>query len=186
MTCLNQRILTFLLLLLPFFLLAQDKSPKIKYGNISDDEMKMTVYPADPAAPAVVLFDKGIVSHNYYEGSGFILKYEHHKRIKIFKKDAYGFADIAVFFSKGQKLTEFKACCYNMEGDKIVETKLSAENIFEEKLTSQHFVNKGAIPGVREGSVIEFKYTLQDEGIGLPVNEWVFQNSIAPTVWSEF
>jgi len=69
---------------------------------------------------------------------------------------------------------------------KIVETKLTSENVFEEKLTSNFFVKKAAIAGVREGSVIEFKYVLLDEGIGLPLNEWVFQNPVAPTLWSEF
>jgi hypothetical protein len=186
MAQLNRGIILISALLLPLVLISQDKAPKMKYGNISEQEMKMTSYPGDPGAPALVLFDKGSVRHSYFEGTGFILEYEHHKRVKIFKKDAYDFADIAVFYSKGQKLTEFKACCYNQEGDKIVETKLSSDNIFEEKLTSRYFVKKGAIPGVREGSVIEIKYTLQDDGVGLPVSEWVFQNSRAPTVWSEF
>lgn len=67
-----------------------------------------------------------------------------------------------------------------------METKLTSENVFEEKLTSNFFVKKAAIAGVREGSVIEFKYVLLDEGIGLPLNEWVFQNPVAPTLWSEF
>ncbi|MBC7774022.1 MAG: DUF3857 domain-containing protein [Phycisphaerae bacterium] len=165
---------------------AQGKEPKMKYGKISDEEISMTSYSPDPAAPAVVLFDKGIVTHRYNSTSGFTLEYEHHKRIKIFNKEAYGFADLALFFYKGQKVTEFKACSYNLEGGKVVETKLNGENVFDEKLTSQVFVKKAAIPAVREGSVIEFKYTVLDEGIGIPVDEWVFQNAIAPTIWSEF
>lgn len=179
--------LTISLVLFSFSLLAQQgKAPKMKYGKISDEELAMTAFDGDPAAPAVVLFDKGTVVHRYDNLNGFTLEYERHKRIKIFSKDAYGFADLALFFYKGQKVTEFKACCYNVESGKLVETKLSGENIFEEKLTSQYFVKKGAIPGVKEGSIIEFKYVLLDEGIGLPLNEWVFQNPIAPTIWSEF
>lgn len=58
--------------------------------------------------------------------------------------------------------------------------------MFDEKLSAELFVRKIAIPGVREGSIIDLKYTIFDEGVGLPINKWVFQNPTVPTLWSEF
>ena len=83
---------------------AQIKEPKIKYGKVSDEEMAMTSYPADPAAPAVILFDKGVVTHRYNESQGFLLEFEKHKRIKILKKEGYDMADLLIYYYKGQKI----------------------------------------------------------------------------------
>ena len=174
------------LFLLSQSLSAQVNDPKIKYGKVSEAEMAMTTYAPDPAAPAVILFDKGVVTHRYNDTQGFMLEFERHKRVKILKKEGYGFADLAIFYYKGQKIQDLKATCYNLENGKVTETKLGGSNVFDEKLSSDHFVKKVAIPGVREGSILEFKYTISDEGIGLPVQEWIFQNPVAPTLWSEF
>ena len=93
---------------------AQGKAPKMKFGKISDEEMSMTSHAPDPSAPAVIFFDKGVVTHRYFENDGFNLEFEHHKRIKIFKKEAYDLADLAIFYFKGQKVLDLKATCYNM------------------------------------------------------------------------
>lgn len=185
----SRQVLCFLTSILSLVSLigkAQSKEPKMKYGKISAEEIAMTAYAPDPSAPAVVFFDKGTVTHRYNDNTGFTLEYTRHKRIKIFSKDAYRLANLSLFYFKGQKVTDFKACAYNMEEGKLTESKLGGENVFDEKLTSNYFVKKGAIPSVREGTIIEFKYTVSDDGVGLPVHEWFFQDPVAPTVWSEF
>ena len=176
-----------LLLCLTFFtasLPAQKKELKVKYGKISDEEMNMKSYANDPAAPAVVLFDKGRISHRYVDDKGFIFEYDRHTRIKIFSKAAYHLADAAIFYFESQKVGDLKAASYNLENGKIVESKISKDNVFDEKLTRSRMVKKITIPAVREGSIIELKYTLTDEGTG--IQDWAFQREDIPTVWSEF
>lgn len=176
-----------LLLCLTFFagaLPAQKKELKVKYGKISEEEMNMKSYANDPAAPAVVLFDKGRVSHRYVTDRGFIFEYDRHTRIKIFSKEAYQLADIAIFYFESQKIGDLKAASYNLENGKIVETKIGKDNVFDEKLTRTRMVKKITIPAVREGSIIELRYTLTDEGSG--IQDWAFQRQDIPVIWSEF
>jgi|GEM_PF-841686 len=166
-------------------LFSQEKELKTKFGKISDEELAMKSCKFDAAAPAVVLFDKGTVTHNYV-GQGFILESGRHTRIKIFNKAAYDLANVGFFYYSSQKITDLKAVCYNMENGKLVETELEKANIFDEKITRSRMFRKFSIPAVREGSIIEYKYKIVSEnGIGLP-DEWTFQRANVPTLWSEF
>lgn len=177
-----------LLLLLTFCtsaLFAQKKELKVKFGKISDEEMNMKSYPRDPSAPAVVLFDKGRVSHRFVESRGFVLEYERHTRIKIFSKEATNLADVAIFHFSSQKINDLKASSYNLENGKIVESNIGKDNVFEEKLTRSRMVQKITIPAVREGSVIEYRYTITDDG-GVGIQDWLFQREDIPTIWSEY
>ena len=165
--------------------LGQKKELLTKYGKLSDQEMALTVYGNDPAAPAVVLFDKGHVTHRYIDNLGFVLEFERHVRIKIFHKAAYSLADVPIFFFNWQKVQDLKASSYNLEGGKLVETKLEKNNVFEERLTRSRMVKKMTIPAVREGSIIEYRYTVVDEG-AVGIQDWMFQRVDVPTIWSEF
>lgn len=177
-----------LFLCLLFFasaLSAQKKELKVKYGKISDEEMAMQSYPKDPAAPAVVLFDKGSTTHRYADNVGFVLEFERHVRIKVFSKEATHLGDVVIFYFASQRVSDLKATSYNLENGKIVETKLDKDNVFSEKLTRTRMVKKMTIPAVREGTVIEYKYSIVDEG-AVGIQNWVFQRREIPTVWSEY
>ena len=163
------------LLLSVFFLQAQNdaKPLKVKFGKLSEEEIKMTQYDKDPDAPAVILFDKGESDSEY----GFT----RHIRIKIFNKSAYEHANIQVFYDKNDFIKGLKGVCYNVENGKVVETKLGKENIFDEAITKNLSVKKLTMPGVREGSIIEYEYTID----GTISGSWTFQSEI-PTIWSEY
>ena len=181
----NKLKMLLCLLLLGLSAVAQKPELKTKFGKISKEETDMTAAPSDPAAPAVVLFDKGYVDHRYVNSVGFIQEFERHTRIKIFKKEAYHLADVAFMYYKWQKIGDLKATCYNMENGKMVEIDLEKANVFDEKITRNRMLRKFTIPGVKEGSIIEFKYTITDEDVvGIP--DWTFQKVSVPTIWSEF
>lgn len=157
--------------------IAQDKKElKVKYGKLSEEEIKMTAYDKDPNAPAVVLFDKCYASY------GSIRTYERHIRIKIFKKEAYDKANFRILFSrKFKENPDIKGICFNSEEGKLTETKVTGDNIKEESLNKYLDVKKVTVPGVREGSIIDLKYTIYDPGL----YDWYFQDDI-PTIWSEY
>ena len=150
---------------------------KVKFGKISEKEIAMTAYDKDPDAPAVVLFDKGYISWGNFNA------YERHIRIKIFKKEAYDKANFIIAFSRKTKesIDGLKASCFNMENGKLGETKASSDNIHEEEVNKSRDIKKVTIPGVREGSIIELKYTINNPDI----RDWFFQSDI-PTIWSEY
>lgn len=175
----------FSLFLLSSALLAQKKELKVKYGKISEAEMAMKSYADDPAAPAVVLFDKGNITNHFNPASNFVLEFERHLRMKIFRKEASSLADIPIFYYKWQKVINLQASSYNLENGKLVETELGKENVFDEELTRTRLVKKVTIPAVREGSIIELRYTIVDDrAIGL--FNWIFQRVDVPTLWSEY
>lgn len=151
---------------------------KVKFGKLSDKEMAMTSYDKDPDAPAVVLFDKGYVSLGNFN------TYERHIRIKIFKKEAYDKANFRIVFSRynHEAVDGLKASCFNLENGKWVETRATSDNIHDEEISKYMNVKKVTVPGVHEGSIIDFKY-----GINNPsgIRDWSFQDEI-PTIWSEY
>jgi hypothetical protein len=162
-------------------------SPKIKFGQVSMEEMKMTAYDKDPEAEAVVLYDYGS-SYISYVGNDFKLNFKRHKRIKILKKAGYDYAsDLVTIYQSGserEKVTELKGFTYNLENGKVVKTKLNSESIFDEKISDHLDAKKFTLPNVKEGSVIEFTYTVSSDFLS-NLRDWEFQSEI-PTVWSEY
>ena len=157
---------------------AQSKEElKVKFGKISEQEIAMKAYDKDLDAPAVILFDKGYISWGRFDS------YERHIRIKIFKKEAYDKANFRIVYSRDrdQIVDGLKAICYNTENGKLVETKATGDNIKDEAINKYMDVKKITIPGVREGSIVEIKYTIRNPSI----QDWYFQDDI-PTIWSEY
>lgn len=171
-------LLLVILSMTTFVVNAQNKEElNVKFGKISEQEIVMTAYAKDSSAPAVILFDKGFISWGKYNS------YERHMRIKIFKKEAYDKANFRILFSRksDENLNGLKASCFNMENGKLVETKATGDNMHEEAINKYTDVKKVTIPGVREGSIVEIKYTINNPNI----QDWYFQDDI-PTIWSEY
>lgn len=179
--------LTFLLALLCVMTLFA-QSPPMKWGKIEQDDLEMSIYPQDSGAAAVVLADYGKVSFAYFDHSGINLQFDRHVRIKILKKTGLDQANIEVpLYRKGQNLIgSVKAVTYNLEGGKVKEIKMDKKQVFKEEMNDSYDVMKFTLPAVKEGSVIEYKYSysVHSEYIYSLV-PWEFQRVI-PTRWSEF
>ena len=165
------------LLLFSFLSQAQNdaKPLKVKFGKISEEELKMTHYDKDPDAGAVVLFDKG----NCVIGKNNL--FTQHVRIKIFKKTALEHGNFIIELPSWANITGIRGITYNLENGKMVETQLTKENMFDEKITKSWNLKKITMPDIREGSIIELEYNISGGYLG----DWAFQHTI-PTIWSEF
>ncbi len=165
------------LLLTNALLLAQNdiKPLDVKFGKLSNEEIRMTQYDKDPAAGAVVLFDKGncTISKNSL--------FTQHVRIKIFKKTALEQGNFIIELPDWASITGVRGITYNLENGKMVETKLTKENMFDEKITKFWNLRKITMPNVHEGSIIELEYNISGGYLG----DWNFQH-IIPTIWSEY
>jgi hypothetical protein len=162
------------------------KSP-IRFGDIPMEDMKMKIYGKDSSAVAVILTDYG---QAYVTATSInaTLNFERHVRIKILKKEGLSWADAAIpLFHVGaneEKVVGLKASTYNLAGDKIVETKMNKDGTFKEKFNRYINLLKFTLPDVREGSVLEYSYTVQSSFITNFPN-WQFQYKI-PVRWSEY
>ncbi|NEM97980.1 DUF3857 domain-containing protein [Pontibacter burrus] len=157
-----------------------------KFGKLSDEELKMTSYPQDTAADAVVISDIGYTKFSF--GHKTQIKTDRHIRIKILKKSGYDWANFSVpYYIKSadkEKVISVKGFTYNMENGQVQKHKLEAKSVFDEQMSENWFTKKFTMPNVKEGSVIEVQYTIVSDFV-YNMREWEFQTTI-PTMWSEY
>ncbi|HVU54593.1 MAG TPA: DUF3857 domain-containing protein [Puia sp.] len=183
-----QRTLTLALCLLAgAFLRAQDKPPA-RFGKISPADFNVKAPAYDTAADAVVIAD---VASSEFVGNvkgWFTLEFKHFKRIKILNKKGFDAATIEIPIygtnSYGQRVDGLKAYTYNLENGKVVESKLDDKSIFIDKVSKYFMKKKFTFPALKEGSIIEYTYTLQSDFFDY-LRPWAFQG-IYPCMYSEY
>ncbi len=172
------------------------KTPKL--GKVSMDEMKSTICPIDSSAQAYYIFEKGSTSFVYRnttirEGDsgsdkGFQMVFKNHTRVKILDKAASDLGNFEIYlYNKGlnkEKIASIKGFTYNLENDKIIETKLDTKQIIYEEKTENHTIVKIAMPEVKAGSVVEIEYELISDFL-FNLQEWYFQREV-PVLYSEY
>lgn len=180
------RIISGLILCLIFHYAPAQKSP-IKFGEIPMEDLKMTLYNKDSSAAAVILTDYGEAYINISINNASLI-FERHVRIKILKKDGLKWADASIpLFHVGsneERVTKLKAATYNLENGKLVTSSMNKDGVFKEKFNRNITLQKFTLPNVKEGSIIEYTYTISSEHLSRFPN-WKFQYDI-PVRWSEY
>lgn len=186
-------LLVFLMLFcMSHYHLHAQKKEKIEYkfGKIQPEEFSITPSGADTAASAIKLFDIGSC---YFELSSvsksFVYVYERHVRYKIINKNGYDYANhsIGLYKSNSQSretLESMNAATYNMVDGVMKTDKIDKESKFTEEVNKNVIHKKFALPNVKEGSIIEYKYKIKSDFI-FNLRGWSFQSEI-PTLWSEY
>lgn len=179
---------SILMLLLPTIILAQKNA--VRFGKVTAADFENKEYSIDSSADAVYIVDIGnsqIVGNN----KGFFsLEYKRYARVHILNQNGYDVSNVEIplWTSNGgqaeEKLDKVKAVTYNLEGGKVVQTKLERGNIFTEKINKQVTVKKFTMPNVKAGSIIEFEYEVTSDFIE-NLQPWEFQGQ-HPRLWSEY
>lgn len=161
---------------------------EFKLGKVSIAELEQKVHPKDSSAAAAILYRKGESRIEYDQNDGFVVLTDVETRIKIYKKEGYDWANQKVWY---YNQTNFKervffndAVTFNLVNGKIEKTKLKSDGIFDEVLNKYRGQKKISMPNVKEGSVIEFRYTIKCPSDRV-IRDWDFQTSI-PVNYSEF
>lgn len=179
---------TAFLIVILLFSLSNMKAQNFELGKVSLAELQEKVHPKDSSAVAAVLFEKGKNSFEYSQERGFVMITEIKARIKIYKKEGYDWASKSVRFylvNDAKETVSFSdAITYNLIDGKIEKTKLKSDGEFDEVLNKYWGQKKITMPNVKQGSVIEFKYTIRSVRTGSP-RDWYFQSSI-PVNYSEY
>ena len=166
---------------------SQTENYSQEYGKVTQYEMSMTEYKPDKDAEAVVLYEygKNFFVPDYNKG-GFRLYMQYFIKIKVLKQAGIEYAEFEIPYyvetNDMELVTELKGTTYNMENNQLTETPLNSRNIYEENYGKTVRVKKFAMPDVREGSVIELKYTIETPWF-FNMREWKFQKKI-PVVYS--
>jgi transglutaminase-like putative cysteine protease len=177
----------FFIFLLPFVAIGQDYGA-LKFGDVTVADLQRTGYAVDSSADAVVLSDIGKCSFSGNNKSWFSLVFRHFRRVHVLHKNGFDIADVFIDLYKSgeneEKLDKIKAVTYTLENGKIIQTKLDNKSIFSEKLSKYVSRKKFTFPNVKEGSIIEFEYTIISDYIQFP-DPWEFQGKY-PCLWSEY
>ncbi len=185
------RKLSITIILFVGFIVSQTmaQKPPMKFEKIDKANLEMKTYEKDTSAAAVILCDYAKSYFNYTEQEGFQVIFEHHRRIKILKKNGYDWANVAIkFYRSGsggrESIGAIKANTYNLVKGKMVKNKLSKKDQFTEEINKYWSALKFTMPNVKEGSIIEYKYSIKSDFI-FNYRDWQFQYSI-PVMWSEY
>jgi hypothetical protein len=176
-----------LVIVIAFLSFTNINAQEFKLGKVTIAELEEKVHPKDSSAVAAMLFNNGNVRFEYIEGQGLLMILEVKTKIKIYKKEGYDWANKAVskYIGTDGEIVHFSdAATYNLVDGKVVKTKLDKNGEFDEQINKYYGRKKIVLPNVKEGSIIEYSYTLRSKSIA-DIRDWYFQASI-PVNHSEY
>ena len=174
------------------YCIAQDKS-NVQFGKVSPADFNLPTNPIiDTNTNAVVLADVGSVHFVGNKHNWFSYVYKRQTRVKIInKKSIEDLATQKVLLYGSDKdervetLSAVAATTYNLENGQVSTTQLDKQDIYSTRIDRSYTEKKFTLPAVKEGSIIEYTYTItSDFEFRLP--SWEFQSESYPCLWSEY
>jgi transglutaminase-like putative cysteine protease len=165
------------------------EKPPVKFGKVSPEDFKTTVYSIDSNANAVIIADVGSTEMLGNSKGGVSLEFQNYRRVHILNKNGYDIGNVSIGIytnnNAEEELVNLKAVTYNLENGKVVETKLETKSaVFKDKINKNLVIKKFTFPNIKEGSIIEYQYTLKSDFI-FNLQPWEFQGEY-PRLWSEY
>lgn len=155
----------YYLVLLLLFIITGVQGQDYRFGKVSTEELLETSHPKEGDANAAVLYRSVTTYYDYQSATGYSVVTDVHERIKIYNKEGLKWANKEISLkgeaSNREKLQGVKASTFNIQNGNITEEKLNKDAIVEEGISSSHSKAKFSMPAVKEGSVIEYEYTLR-------------------------
>jgi hypothetical protein len=184
----NRITLTLVILLCPVFALAQENYG-FPFGKTTYAEIDLKTFPADTSAEAYVIKELAEAHVDYETNNRIIFTY--HAKVKILKQSGASRGDIIVLLGKAfsgsnkEDIRSVQASAFNLVNNKIEETKIDPKSVFIERNGKKRYDEaKFAIPNVRQGTIIEYQYTIVSPFLR-NFRRWEFQSDI-PKVYSEY
>ncbi len=161
-----KRKLLFVSLFIFGFVYSQHKF--LNVPKLSDDDLKSTKCEKQEDAPAEILYRS---IHYRIDYNGYMYR-DIISRVKIYNKDNAGkflSHEIPVFDSgktARETLSDLKAYTYNYENGKNVAVKVERDEKYKSKEDKDYTITKFAFPNVKNGSVVEYSYTVLTPFLG--------------------
>ncbi|MGB5983595.1 MAG: DUF3857 domain-containing protein [Nonlabens sp.] len=163
-------------------------SQDFRFGKVEKTDFETTALSGEDDPDAIVLFRKDHTRFNFYS-SGMTQTNEVYQRILIKNEEGLKYATEKINLYDGSNRTRddlrnVKAASYNLVNGKIVKTKLSRRDIYDEDINDYWRSKSFTIPGASIGSIIEFKYDItsslaiiDDKNVqyDIPINHFDFK-----------
>jgi transglutaminase-like putative cysteine protease len=182
-----KRLKSFFILILGSQFAIQAQTYSVDYTKLGKEEAELAYYAPDKSAEAVVLFDIG---KSYFGDSdkNFDVILERSTRIKIFSEAGLKWAQVEIpFYHEGtifEDVYDIEGSTYNVENGILKITPFNIANCHDEKVNDFWTIKKFALPDVKAGSIIQYRYKLSSE-YKFNFRDWEFQRKI-PTIYSEY
>ncbi|WAC02080.1 DUF3857 domain-containing protein [Lacinutrix neustonica] len=176
--------LVLITLFLTYLSFSQDTFNADTYA-VTKGDLETTIFEKDSTANAVVLYEYG---NSYIEDTSFDLIFNKKVKLKILNRKGFDKATISIFLyknnSKKERVEDIIATTYNNDNGENTQTKLTKDQIFEERYNDNYTIVKFTMPNVKEGSVITYSYKVISPFI-YKYKSWRFQEDI-PKLYSEY
>lgn len=151
---------------------------KIPFGRISFEDLENKPYKPDPGADAIILSDEGTASLKY-NGNEFYVELVRDVKIRIVNSRGFDYANIELPFSSRDIIKNYRASTFNIRSGEILETSIPKKDFIIDNTSKRTKALKFNFPDVREGSVLEYSYTvlLKNYAVNILV-PWEFQADI--------
>lgn len=161
------------------------------FGSISTEEMNMKSYDKDTSAHAVVLQEFGKSSINIGSDDNLKQIYEYHVKIKIFDSKAFDKGTVKILLYSNDKndsyeeVSDIKGVTYYKDDNGFTQkAELEDKKVYPVKENKYWASHKFAMPGLRNGCIIEYKYRVESPRWN-KIRSWGFQDDI-PKIYSEY
>ncbi|SDS81352.1 Transglutaminase-like superfamily protein [Mucilaginibacter mallensis] len=165
------------------------KAQDFDYGTFKLEDLEMKRYDKDTSAHAVVLNEYGRSKIDVTSNDNIKIIYEYHVKIKIFDSKGFDHANVEVILRDNDEDSETienikGITTYADDNGSISKTELEPEKVYKSKMDKYHTLVKFALPSIRNGCIIEYKYTTYSRYLQL-FPHWEFQSDI-PKMHSEY
>lgn len=154
------------------------------FGKIDIADLKATSCAYEKDAEAEEIFNVGGYNLDF-SVVNTLEELTRHVRIKILSEKGFRFANIKIpyrSYHNGENITNIVASTYNLDAaGNMVVTKLDKNLIYDRRIDVAHSQKVFTLPDVKVGSIIEYKYTVNNPGL---VN-WYLQQPI-PVRYTSF
>jgi hypothetical protein len=165
-------------------LLSSAQTKISEFGIFSQDEFNLKECPFDKTADALLLFDQALSNYN----DQYNLVTDRRIRLKILKESGIERGNIHIRFYNRDKfefIGRINAVIATPGANKeITWGKLEQKSVYTRKINDVWSEMVFAMPNVKVGSIIEYRYTSTMEHYG-GLQDWYFQDEI-PTVLSSY
>ncbi|RFN59772.1 transglutaminase domain-containing protein [Marixanthomonas ophiurae] len=157
-------------------------SQDFRFGKVSKEELLEKQHPTDSTADAAILYREIKTRFEYTESDDFFTLTDVFERVKIYNKDGFDWANktIKLYQTSGsadEKISSLRGYTYFMDGNKMKDERLRNNGIFEEESSEFLELTKFTMPALKEGCIIEYKYTIKSPFI-TNIDAYRFQEQI--------